>query len=185
MYKINAVALNLHDQNVYDGKIHRQMERYTRFKHNLPYHADAYSHQSDILNTNDYRLNNEFVKDYFHKPDSGILAFSYTMGGIRMCRELIDKEVLDFVPKKLFDFVFKDDVYYCDHHQAHATYALINSDFEFSDILAIDGIGAKFRCIFVDKDTNIKDLSKELPLGWLWNQMSKLTGMCACRMKTQ
>ena len=67
------------------------------------------------------------------------------------------------------------DIYYCDHHQAHATYALINSDFEFSDILAIDGIGAKFRCIFVDKDTNIKDLSKELPLGWLWNQMSKLT----------
>ena len=29
---------------------------------------------------------------------------------------------------------------------------------------------------FVDKDENIKDLSKELPLGWLWNQMSKLTG---------
>jgi len=176
MHNIYAVALNLHDQNVYDGKIHRQMERYTRFKHNLPYHADAYSHQSDILNTNDYRLNNEFVKDYFHKPDSGILAFSYTMGGIRMCRELIDKEVLDFVPKKLFDFVFKDDVYYCDHHQSHATYAFINSGFEKSDILAIDGIGAKFRCIFVDKDENIKDLSKELPIGWLWNQMSKLTG---------
>ena len=176
MHNIYAVALNLHDQNVYDGKIHRQMERYTRFKHNLPYHADAYAHQSDILNTNDYKLNNEFVKDYFHKPESGILAFSYTMGGIRMCKELIDKEVLDFVPKKLFDFVLKDDVYYCDHHQSHATYALINSGFDKSDILAIDGIGAKFRCIFVDKDENIKDLSKELPIGWLWNQMSKLTG---------
>ena len=176
MHNIYAVALNLHDQNVYDGKIHRQMERYTRFKHNLPYHADAYAHQSDILNTNDYKLNNEFVKDYFHKPESGILAFSYTMGGIRMCKELIDKEVLDFVPKKLFDFVFKDDVYYCDHHQSHATYAFINSGFDKSDILAIDGIGAKFRCIFVDKDENIKDLSKELPIGWLWNQMSKLTG---------
>ena len=176
MHNIYAVALNLHDQNVYDGKIHRQMERYTRFKHNLPYHADAYAHQSDILNTNDYKLNNEFVKDYFHKPDSGILAFTYTNGGIRMCKELIDEEVLDFVPKKLFDFVLKDDVYYCDHHQSHATYALINSGFDKSDILAIDGIGAKFRCIFVDKDENIKDLSKELPIGWLWNQMSKLTG---------
>ena len=55
MHKIYAVALNLHDQNVYDWNIHIQMERYTRFKHNLPYHADAYSHQSDILNTNDYR----------------------------------------------------------------------------------------------------------------------------------
>ena len=35
MHNINAVALNLHDHNVYDGKLHRQMERYTRFKHNL------------------------------------------------------------------------------------------------------------------------------------------------------
>ena len=176
MHNIYAVALNLHDQNVYDGKIHRQMERYTRFKHNLPYHANAYEEDNDKLNTNDYELNNEFVKDYFHKPDSGILAFTYTNGGIRMCKELIDKEFLDFVPKKLFDFVFKDDIYYCDHHQSHATYAFINSGFDKSDILAIDGIGAKFRCIFVDKDENIKDLSKELPLGWLWNQMSKLTG---------
>ena len=70
----------------------------------------------------------------------------------------------------------KDNVYYIDHHQSHATYAFLNSGFNISDIVAIDGIGAKFRCIFVDKDKNIKDLSKELPLGWLWNQMSKLTG---------
>ena len=175
MTKIFAVALNLHDHNTYDGVWHNQRERHTRFKHNLPYHVDAYAHQSDILNTNDYRLNNEFVKEYWKKTDD-ITAFTWTNGGIRMMKDQIDSDFLDFVPKKLFDYVLKDDFYYCDHHQAHATYALINSDFEFSDILAIDGIGAKFRCIFVDKDTNIKDLSKELPLGWLWNQMSKLTG---------
>ena len=175
MRKIYAIALNLHDQNVYDGKIHKQMERYTRFKHNLPYHADAYSHQSDILNTNDYRLNIKFVEEYWKKTDD-ITAFTWTNGGIRMMKDQIDKEFLDFVPKKLFDYVLKDDFYYCDHHQAHATYAFINSGYDKSDILAIDGIGAKFRCIFVDKDKNIKDLSKELPLGWLWNQMSKLTG---------
>ena len=91
-------------------------------------------------------------------------------------RDQIDKEFLDFTPKKLFDYVMKDNVYYIDHHQSHATYAFLNSGFNISDIVAIDGIGAKFRCIFVDKDKNIKDLSKELPLGWLWNQMSKLTG---------
>tara|TARA_Y100001972_G_scaffold127122_1_gene182962 strand:- start:1416 stop:2657 length:1242 start_codon:yes stop_codon:yes gene_type:complete len=93
-----------------------------------------------------------------------------------MMRDQIDKEFLDFTPKKLFDHVLKDGVYYCDHHQAHATYAFVNSGFDKSDILAIDGVGAKFRCIFVDKDENITDLSKELPLGWLWNQMSKITG---------
>ena len=168
MHNINAVALNLHDHNVYDGKLHRQMERYTRFKHNL-------KRKDGKLDTNNYDLNNEFVNEYFKKTD-GVLAFSYTIGGIRMIKEILDKEFLDFVPKKLYDFVFKDDIYYCDHHQSHAVYAFINSGFEFSDILAIDGIGAKFRCIFVDKDENIKDLSKELPLGWLWNQMSKLTG---------
>ena len=175
MHKIFAVALNLHDHNTYDGVYHNQRERHTRFKHNLPYYADAYSHQSDILNTNDYRLNNEFVKEYWKKTDD-ILAFTWTNGGIRMMKDQIDKEFLDFVPKKLFDFVIKDGVYYCDHHQSHATYAYLNSGFSKSDILAIDGIGAKFRCIFVDKDENIIDLSKELPIGWLWNTMSKLTG---------
>jgi len=175
MHKIFGVALNLHDQNTYDGVYHNQRERHTRFKHNLPYHADAYAHQSDILNTNDYRLNNEFVKEYWKKTDD-ILAFTWTNGGIRMMKDQIDKDFLDFVPKKLFDYVIKDGVYYCDHHQSHATYAYLNSGFSESDILAIDGIGAKFRCIFVDKDGNIKDLSKELPLGWLWNTMSKLTG---------
>ena len=175
MNKIYSVALNLHDHNTYDGTFHNQRERHTRFKHNLPYHVDAYAHQSDILNTGDYRLNNEFVKEYWKKTDD-ILAFTWTQGGIRMMRDQINKEFLEFKPKKLFDFVMKDDIYYCDHHQSHATYAFINSGYKKSDILAIDGIGAMFRCIFVDKDENIIDLSKELPIGWLWNNMSKLTG---------
>ena len=78
MHKIFAVALNLHDQNTYDGVYHNQRERHTRFKHNLPYHVDAYAHQSDILNTGDYRLNNEFVKEYWKKTDD-ILAFTLSL----------------------------------------------------------------------------------------------------------
>ena len=49
MYNINAVALNLHDQNTYDGVYHNQRERHTRFKHNLPYHAEAYLTENDKL----------------------------------------------------------------------------------------------------------------------------------------
>ena len=45
-----------------------------------------------------------------------------------------------------------------------------------SDILAIDGIGSKYRCVFFDKDENLIDLSDKLPIGWLWNHMSNLTG---------
>jgi|TARA_R110000803_G_scaffold198647_1_gene262481 carbamoyltransferase len=182
--KIYSVALNLHDQNTYDGVFHKQMERYTRFKHNIPYHVDAYEHhnEGDKLNVDDYRLNFDFVEEYFENHKD-ILAFSYTNGGIRHVKDSLfkgilkdHKEILDYKPKKLFDNYFKDGIYYIDHHQSHATYAFINSGYDKSDILAIDGIGAKYRCIFVDKDENITDLSKELPLGWIWNQMSKLTG---------
>ena len=186
MNKIFAVALNLHDQNTYDGVWHNQRERFTRFKHNLPLKADSYAHE-ELLNTNDYFLNNEFVNEYFKnkldnknnsvcRTNEQLLAFSMTSGGIRMCRYMLPLEVFNFKPKKLWDYCMVDGMYFIDHHQSHATYAFINSGYEQSDILAIDGIGYQHRCIFVDKDENIKDLSKELPLGWLWNQMSKLTG---------
>jgi len=174
--KIYSVALNLHDHNTYDGVWHNQRERETRFKHNLPYHAEAYAHQSDILNPADYRLNNEFVKDYFKKRDD-VLAFTYTYGGIRMCKEKIPNKILEeYQPKKLWDHYYENGLYYIDHHQSHATYAFLNSGYKQSDILAIDGIGSKYRCVFFDKDQNLIDLSDKLPIGWLWNHMSNLTG---------
>ena len=175
MIKIYSVALNLHDHNTYDGVFHNQRERHTRFKHNLPYHAEAYAHQSDILNPADYRLNDEFVKEYWKKKDD-VLAFTYTYGGIRMCRDVLPKDVFNYEPKKLWDYYYKDGIYFIDHHQSHAAYAFLNSDFEQSDILAIDGIGSKYRCVFFDKDKNLIDLSDKLPIGWLWNHMSNLSG---------
>jgi carbamoyltransferase len=178
--KIYSIALNLHDHNTYDGKWHNQRERHTRFKHNLPYHAEAYNHQSDILNPGDYRLNNEFVRKYWdeNKRDgtNGILAFTYTLGGIRMCKDMLPQDIFDYDPKNLWDYYLKDDLYFIDHHQSHAAYAFLNSGFLESDILAIDGIGSKFRCVFFDKDYKLHDLSDKLPIGWLWNHMSNLTG---------
>ena len=175
MTKIYSVALNLHDHNTYDGVFHNQRERFTRFKHNLPYHAEAYAHQSDILNPADYRLNNEFVKQYWKKTND-VLAFTYTYGGVRMCRDMLPQDVFDYEPKKLWDHYYKDGIYFIDHHQSHAAYTFLNSGFEQSDILAIDGIGSKYRCVFFDKDKNLIDLSDKLPIGWLWNHMSNLTG---------
>ena len=98
MLKPFAVALNLHDHNTYDGSYHNQRERITRFKHNLPYHAEAYAHQSDILNPEDYRLNDEFIKIFFNDTNDimniyslvnkgDVLAFTYTYGGIRKSKE--------------------------------------------------------------------------------------------------
>ncbi len=181
--KIFSIALNSHDANTYDCVWHNQRERQTRFKHNLPYHTEAYAHQSDILNPDDYRLNDKFVDDYFKKLDGGILAWTYTYGGIRKAKEELlntilkgHEDIFNYDPKKLWDNYYKDGIYFIDHHQSHAAYAFINSGFEQSDILAIDGIGSKFRCVFFDKDQNLLDLSDKLPIGWLWNHMSKLTG---------
>ena len=192
MNKIKAVALNLHDHNTYDGVWHNQRERHTRFKHNLPYYAEAYAHQSDKLNPNDYKLNDEFIKEYFKKPNDSVLAFSYTSGGIRKSKEELLQTILkdhnkifDYVPTKLFDNYYKDKIYYIDHHQSHATYAFINSGFKESDILAIDGIGSRYRCVFFDKDQTLIDMSDKLPIGWLWNHMSNLTGfgtLCAGKL---
>jgi len=192
MNKIKAVALNLHDHNTYDGVWHNQRERHTRFKHNLPYYAEAYAHQSDKLNPNDYRLNDEFIEEYFKKPNEGVLAFSCTAGGIRKSKEELlqtilkdHNQIFNYVPTKLFDNYYKDEIYYIDHHQSHATYAFINSGFKESDILAIDGIGSRYRCVFFDKDQTLIDMSDKLPIGWLWNHMSNLTGfgtLCAGKL---
>ena len=183
MNKIKAVALNLHDHNTYDGVWHNQRERQTRFKHNLPYHAEAYAHQSDILNPSDYRLNDAFTKEYFTKDDDSVLAFTYTYGGVRMSKpELLEgvlkghDEIFDWQPKRLWDHYYKDGIYFIDHHQSHAAYAFINSGYEQADKLAIDGIGNRYRCCFFDKNNNMTDLSDVLPIGWLWNHMSNLTG---------
>ena len=183
MNKIKAVALNLHDHNTYDGVWHNQRERQTRFKHNLPYFAEAYAHQSDVLNPNDYRLNDEFTEEYFKKEDDSILAFTYTYGGVRMSKEPLlqtvlkgHDEIFDWQPKKLWDHYYKDGIYFIDHHQSHAAYAFINSGFEQSDKLAIDGIGNRYRCCFFDKNDVMTDLSDVLPIGWLWNHMANLTG---------
>jgi len=184
-FKIFSVALNLHDHNTYDGIFHNRLERFTRFKHNVPYYDNTHIKQNfnEKINFNDHTLSNEFVKKYFKKSKDIILSFSYTNGGIKQAKNSIfntvlkgHEDILNFIPKKLFDYYFKDGIYYIDHHQAHATYAFINSGFNTSDILAIDGNGAKFKCIFINKDMNIIDLSKQLPLGWLWDQMSKITG---------
>jgi len=66
--------------------------------------------------------------------------------------------------------------YYIDHHQSHAAYALLDSAYHTSDVLAIDGRGWNYNCIFVDKTGNITDLSDKMNIGILWNYFSKRLG---------
>ena len=177
--KIFSVALGPHDHNTYDGVFHNQIERYSRKKHNIPWHADSYPHHSEAerMNSEDKRYTRKFYDEYFKPNDHEVLAFTVTVGGIKSIpHHQIKQEFLDWKPKHLWDYKMIGNQYYIDHHQSHAAYALLDSAYHTSDVLAIDGRGWNYNCIFVDKTGNITDLSDKMNIGILWNYFSKRLG---------
>ena len=176
MKDIIGVTLNAHDSNWYDGELHYQAERYTRKKRNI-YKGDR----------------QEFYLDHV-KPrllDKSIIsAITYTAGGIHPLAFPIDDPRLNILKphwddilehdssfKNLWDYKQLDNIYYLNHHQSHGAYAFIDSGFEESDILAIDGGGAGYCTVFFDKDGNKRNLSDELPLGFMWNISCSVVNM--------
>ena len=87
-----------------------------------------------------------------------------------------ETDFLNFKPTTLWDSYQTENYYYIDHHQSHAAYAFLSSGFENSDILAIDGRGWHFTCIFVNRHGIITDLSSKLSIGGLWNRLSQDIG---------
>ena len=177
--KIFSVALSPHDHNTYDGVWHNQVERHSRLKHNIPHHFNSYPHQSDAdkLNKDDGSSGVKFYDENFHPERHEMLAFTTTVGGLKQIpHHNIDPDFLEFKPKKLWDYMIKDNLYYIDHHQSHAAYAYLSSGYNQSDILAIDGRGWFFNCIFIDRYGNIQDLSHKMNIGSVWNYVSQKLG---------
>jgi len=177
--KIFSIALSPHDHNTYDGKFHNQRERYTRRKHNVPWHYDSYAHHSDSekMNQDDNSAGVEFYQEYFQPHQHEMLALTTTVGGLQQIPDNnIPTSFLEFEPKSLWDYVQQDNMYYIDHHQSHAAYAFLSSGYKQSDILAIDGRGWKYNCLFFDKDGVPTDLSDKLSIGILWNWFAKKYG---------
>ena len=178
--KIFSVALNIHDHNTYDGIFHNQIERYSRKKHNIPWHMDVYPHHSETIrmNMSDNKYSQKFYNEYFHLGDNDVLAFTTTIGGLRhLPNHTLPKDALNFIPNSLWDYWYKDNIYYIDHHQSHAIYAKFASGFYQSDILAIDGRGLNYNCLFFDKNGKIKNLSHIMGIGELWDNIAKLVGL--------
>jgi carbamoyltransferase len=173
--KIFATALNVHDHNTYDGKFHNLVERYTRRKHNL---NPENSHDPFPSKECFHR----FFLPKFKGSDPGeLLCFTCSNLGQEFVLDLIEehlpnKDFLNFKPDNLWDYYQTDDYYYIDHHQSHATYAFLTSGYDESDILAIDGRGWQFNCIFVNKDGKITNLSDKLSIGGLWNRLAQDLG---------
>ena len=178
--KIFSASFSRHDHNTYDGEWHNQRERYTRRKHNIPWHYDAYPLSDTAMkaNPNDTSAGVKFYEEYWNPKDHEIYAFTTTVGGIIQIPNLkVLKNDMNWYPKKLWDYkMINNNLYYIDHHQSHAAYAYLLSEYEQSDILAIDGRGYKYNCIFIDKDENITDLSKEMCIGILWSFVSRELG---------
>ena len=177
--KIFSIALGQHDHNTYDGVFHNQIERYSRRKHNVPWHVDVYPHHSEAsrMNWHDARYSTEFYDKYFKPNKYEVLAFTTTSGGIESIpHHQINQEFLDWKPKHLWDYKMIGNQYYIDHHQSHAAYALLDSAYHTSDVLAIDGKGWNYNCIFINKDGNITDLSDKMNIGVLWNKLSQKLG---------
>lgn len=172
---IFSIALNMHDHNTYDGVFHNQIERHTRRKHNL-----TYGNPHDPTPSRDFFKNN-FEQRYQTLTGDELIAFTCSNLGKEFTIDLLeetlgDTEFLNFYPTNLWDHYLKEKIYYIDHHQSHAAYAFLSSDFKESDILAIDGRGTSFTCIFVDKQGTITDLTSKLSIGGLWNRISQEIG---------
>ena len=178
--KIFSASFSPHDHNTYDGQWHNQRERYTRRKHNIPWHYDAYPYHDTAskMNSDDNSAGKKFYEEYWNPKNHDIYAFTTTVGGMNQIPSLqILKNDIDWWPKKLWDYkMINDNLYYIDHHQSHAAYAYLLSEYKQSHILAIDGRGWKYNCIFIDKDKNIIDLSEEMNIGILWNFVAKELG---------
>jgi len=174
--KIFSIAVNIHDHNWYDGVTHRQEERHTRLKHNL---NPANSHDTEPSRQ---FFRKHFVPNYEKYSGNDVFAFTVSNLGQEFVLDLLeetlpDTEFLHFKPANLWDCHQTEQYYYIDHHQSHAAYAFLTSGFEESDILAIDGRGWQFNCIFVDRAGKITDLSEQLSIGGLWNRLAQDLGL--------
>ncbi len=99
--KIFSAAFGPHDHNTYDGVWHNQRERYTRRKHNIPWHYDAYPHHNtvDKMNRQDNSSGGEFYNEYWKPEDPKIFAYTTTIGGVAQMPELASKkEFMDWEP---------------------------------------------------------------------------------------
>jgi carbamoyltransferase len=173
---IFSIAVNIHDHNWYDGATHHQEERHTRIKHNL--NPDN-SHDPEPSRT---FFRQHFIPNYKNQKQNDAFCFTVSNLGQEFVRDLLEDTVgeinfLEFRPQHLWDCYHTDSYYYIDHHQSHAAYAFLTSGFEESDILAIDGRGWQFNCIFVDKTGKIIDLSDKLSIGGLWNRLAQDIGL--------
>lgn len=176
MTKIFALALNMHDHNTYDGELHVQEERFTRRKHNILLDK-PHDPEPSIEFFNKY-----FIPRYQSLAKNEVISVSCSNLGREFTFDLLnlqlkDTDFLYFKPEHIWDYHYRDNIYFIDHHQSHAAYAFLSSGLPQSDILSIDGQGPNFTCIFINRQGKIIDLSSSLSIGGFWNLIAQCLGL--------
>lgn len=168
---MKSIALNMHDQNRYDGDVHYQYERHTRIKRNwyLGSHRKFYNEEFLPYWNND----EQFAWSY---TGGSLVQFPHWFGELTRVDQIkdpfrpYDKAINEYNKNysSLWDNLQLNNSYYIDHHQSHAAYALLHSQFKEADVLAIDGGGSKHNAVFFNKK-GITHVLDDLPFGPLWN----------------
>jgi predicted NodU family carbamoyl transferase len=155
-----------HDYNTYDGKLHKQFKRLYRYEE-LAF--DEFIKTIYELINDSNNISTSVMPNYYaHTDEKFYIANDDFFKEGKKLNVLVNKnKPIDFL-----SYLKLDNIYYIDHHIAHAAHAFLSSDYEKSDILAIDGGGKNYRTIFITSENKFLDLSKELSLGALWELIS-------------
>jgi carbamoyltransferase len=180
--KLIGSALTSHDQTWYDGKIHWVAERYSRVKGNrIGTRADPTPRDLKSCHPNDYGMMLHYenvITPQWNEYDVMAMSIPRNNAFFRFWSDLIPHKeaLLDYNPKTLFEHYYKDNLFYADHHQAHAAYSYIQSGFDECDVFAIDGGGNRFTSFIADKDQNVTNLSNTFNLGRTWIATTSIVG---------
>lgn len=159
---------------------HFQLERFTKFYKNHSNDSAVYSNINKqtcmYIENLIKRINNI---DYYAISYIDLEKSKFKVNFFNNLLNCDIRHIRTKLPTKLGDYnIINDNVYYIDHHQAHAAYARYTAPFENADVLAYGNVRNKFQSIFVDSENNIHDcgvLSKDPSffIGQLWFDLSK------------
>jgi len=153
-----------HDVNFFDGKYYTAIERISKIKHHeIEYNKPEYF--KDIKN-----IDNTILLSGMYKADEN----KYTLYPFNTP---LNKAFLNAcfhkTPITFQDYTFANNLYYIDHHIAHAAQSFYNSGYKQADIIVLDGQGSHFRTIFIDKNFKTYDLTSVLSIGKLWGRLAR------------
>ena len=196
--KILGISCFYHDSAatlLEDGKIITavQEERFTRIKHDDSFPVEAIKF---ILQKSDLKLNDIDHIVFYEKPflkferlletylsfaPFGFKSFAKSMPLWIKEKFFMKKLIIDSLKSIDINFVYKDKLFFSEHHLSHAASAYYPSNFNNAIVLTADGVGEwATTTVAVAKNNNL-EIKKEIrfphSLGLLYSAFTYYTGL--------